>query len=130
MLRACIDGGRTLPQGLYTLTVPTGGGKTFSSLAFALEQAAAQKLDRVIYVIPYTSIIDQTVSVFSDLLGAENVLAHYAGTEYQLAEPEETGDKSAPVAQNKSRFSLPSRIRRSRCPHKTLALHPQPEPPA
>ena len=89
MLRACIDGGRTLPPGLYTLTVPTGGGKTFSSLAFALEQAAAQKMDRVIYVIPYTSIIDQTVSVFSDLLGAENVLAHYAGTEYQLAEPEE-----------------------------------------
>lgn len=88
VLRACIDGGQTLPQGLYTLTVPTGGGKTFSSLAFALEQAAAQKLDRVIYVIPYTSIIDQTVSVFSDLLGAENVLAHYAGTEYQLAEPE------------------------------------------
>ena len=89
VLRACIDGGRTLPPGLYTLTVPTGGGKTFSSLAFALEQAAAQKMDRVIYVIPYTSIIDQTVSVFSDLLGAENVLAHYAGTEYQLAEPEE-----------------------------------------
>ena len=58
VLRACIDGGRTLPQGLYTLTVPTGGGKTFSSLAFALEQAAAQKMDRVIYVIPYTSIID------------------------------------------------------------------------
>ena len=89
VLRACIDGGQTLPPGLYTLTVPTGGGKTFSSLAFALEQAAAQKMDRVIYVIPYTSIIDQTVSVFSDLLGAENVLAHYAGTEYQLAEPEE-----------------------------------------
>lgn len=89
VLRACLECGRTWRQGLYTLTVPTGGGKTFASLAFALEHAAAQGLDRVIYVIPYTSIIDQTVSVFSDILGEENVLPHYAGAEYQLAEPEE-----------------------------------------
>ena len=89
VLRACVERGRTWKQGFYTLTVPTGGGKTFSSLAFALEQAAAQKMDRVIYVIPYTSIIDQTASVFSELLGEENVLAHYAGAEYQTAEPEE-----------------------------------------
>lgn len=89
VLRACQKGGRTLEQGLYTLTVPTGGGKTFASLTFALEHAAAQGLERVIYVIPYTSIIDQTVSVFSELLGEKNVLAHYAGAEYQTAEPEE-----------------------------------------
>lgn len=46
-------------------------------------------MDRVIYVIPYTSIIDQTVETFSDLLGEENVLAHYAGVDYQAVEPDE-----------------------------------------
>lgn len=89
VLRACQAGGKTLKQGLYTLTVPTGGGKTFASLTFALEHAAVQKMERVIYVIPYTSIIDQTAAVFSELLGRENVLAHYAGAEYQTTEPEE-----------------------------------------
>lgn len=89
VLRCCIERGREWNQGLYTLTVPTGGGKTFASLAFALEHAAAKKLNRVIYVIPYTSIIDQTVSVFSDILGAENVLGHYSGAEYQLFESED-----------------------------------------
>lgn len=86
VLQACIEHGQNGPQGLYTLTVPTGGGKTFASLAFALEHAAAQKMDRVIYVIPYTSIIDQTAKTFSNLLGEENVLAHFSGVDYTLAE--------------------------------------------
>ena len=85
-LRACLERGRAWEQGLYTLTVPTGGGKTFASLAFALEHAAARKMARVIYVIPYTSIIEQTADVFSELLGEENVLAHYSAVDYQLAE--------------------------------------------
>ena len=89
VLQACLDNGAHGPQGLYTLTVPTGGGKTFASLAFALEQAAAQKMDRVIYVIPYTSIIDQTAKTFSELLGQENVLAHFSGADYKLAEQED-----------------------------------------
>lgn len=92
VLRACMECGAARSPGLYTLTVPTGGGKTFSSLAFALEHAAANGKERVIYVIPYTSIIDQTVSVFSKLLREENVLAHYAGVDYQLAEPQDMTD--------------------------------------
>ena len=88
-LGACMERGQAWKQGLYTLTIPTGGGKTFASLAFALEHAVARHMDRVIYVIPYTSIIDQTVETFSDLLGEENVLAHYAGVDYQTVEPDE-----------------------------------------
>jgi CRISPR-associated endonuclease/helicase Cas3 len=67
-------------RGLYSLTVPTGGGKTVSSLAFALEHAKKNGMKRIIYVIPYTSIIEQTVGVFRDILGEQNVLAHYANS--------------------------------------------------
>lgn len=88
-LRACMERGAQWEQGMYTLTVPTGGGKTFASLAFALEHAAAHGMSRVIYVIPYTSIIDQTAGVFAELLGEENVLAHYSAAEYLLAESED-----------------------------------------
>lgn len=80
-LRACMERGAQWEQGMYTLTVPTGGGKTFASLAFALEHAAAHGMSRVIYVIPYTSIIDQTAGVFAELLGKDNVLAHYSAAE-------------------------------------------------
>lgn len=61
------------PRGIYTLTVPTGGGKTLAALRFALEHARLHQLDRVVFVSPYISIVDQNAAVARRYLEPEGV---------------------------------------------------------
>lgn len=84
-LNSCIEKA-SAPRGIFSLTVPTGGGKTVASMAFALNHAVANSMKRIIYVIPYTSIIEQNAKVFRDILGQENVVEHHSSVSYELSE--------------------------------------------
>ena len=77
-LDQCRNHGRTAQRKIYSLTLPTGAGKTVSSMMWALEHAIAQGCERIIYVIPYTSIITQTAQTFREIFGVDQVLEHHS----------------------------------------------------
>jgi CRISPR-associated helicase Cas3/CRISPR-associated endonuclease Cas3-HD len=78
------------PPGVYKLSVPTGGGKTIASMAFSLKHIRHNPtLRRIIYIIPFTSIIEQNAKVFSDILGEKYVLEHHSN--YDFSQNDEEG---------------------------------------
>jgi len=119
VLRQCLRAAEW-PPGIFSLTVPTGGGKTLSSLAFALEHATRYHKDRVIYVIPYTSIIEQNARVFRNACGEDSVVEHHSNFEFprdsywaQLAA--ENWDAPLIVTTNVQFFETLFHHRTSRC---------------
>ena len=116
VLRSCREKA-ALPPGFFSLNVPTGGGKTLSSMAFALEHALAHGKRRVIMTIPYTSIIEQTAKVYKYgtdddadivrlkktgecLFGEENVLEHHCNFDFDKDDENETLAKQKLAAEN------------------------------
>lgn len=105
MLERCMAQGSLRSPGLFTLTIPTGGGKTVASLAFALCHARTRGLRRIIYVIPYTSIIEQNAQVFRDILGDGNVLEHHSGVLYDIED--EARPENARLARATENWDMP-----------------------
>ncbi|WP_328286377.1 CRISPR-associated endonuclease Cas3'' [Phreatobacter sp. AB_2022a] len=94
----------SLPKGVFTLDVPTGGGKTLASLAFALDHAKCHRMDRIIYAIPFTSVIDQAAEIFRGVLGADMVLEHHSSID--SSDPEKEEDASADAQRLDMRLRL------------------------
>jgi len=119
ILKDCLNAAES-SHGLFSLTVPTGGGKTLSSLAFAMKHALKYNLKRIIYVIPYTSIIEQNAAVFRDIMGEDVVLEHHSNFEpneedHRSRLASENWDAPIIVTTNVQFFESLYRCRSSRC---------------
>lgn len=95
------------PSGVYTLSIPTGGGKTLASLRYALKHAVEHNKDRIIYVVPYTTIIEQNAKTVKDILGdSDHIVEHHSNVvEENIVEEESDGqaylrDKSLRLARD------------------------------
>ena len=94
VLDACRESATT-KAGYFSLTVPTGGGKTLSGMSFALNHAVENKMKRVIVVIPYTSIIEQNASVYAEVFGRKNVIEHHSNID-----PEKDTERNRLASEN------------------------------
>ena len=95
-----VRGKAGMAPGLFTLNVPTGGGKTLTSLGFALDHARIHGHRRIIYAIPFTSVTEQTAAIFRDVLGEDALLEHHSGVETQMRGSDES------VSASKQRLAM------------------------
>lgn len=86
--------------GFYSLTVPTGGGKTLASILWALHHAVKNNRQRVVIAIPYTSIIVQTASVLKEIFGEDNVLEHHSNINPEDIKDEELRERIQLATEN------------------------------
>lgn len=119
ILNECLEAANKQP-GMFSLTVPTGGGKTLSSLAFALKHAHKHQKRRVIYAIPFTSIIEQNADVFRSFLEEDWVLEHHSNIDPSKETPlnrlaTENWDKPLVVTTNVQLFESLFAYKTSRC---------------
>lgn len=119
VLKSCLEAAEWVP-GNFSLTVPTGGGKTYSALAFALKHAVKYGLERVIVVLPYRTVLEQTVGEYEKALGLGVVVQHHSSvdpTEESLIERQATENCDAPIIVTTSVQFLESLYadRKSRC---------------
>lgn len=90
-----------MPCGFYSLALPTGMGKTLISMAWALRHAKKNELKRIIIVLPYINIIDQTAQTLKDIFGEEWVLEHHSNYNESASEEREDSESCSPLKKRK-----------------------------